>query len=122
MQYNIDRTLTGRIYLILFNTPIYLLTLLETTLVCSFHFKFSLMMTPTNVVDTTLVITVSSIVRTFLLYFSLCQKHYNLFSLKLSDSLLALNHSVWFINSLLNISKQSILLSQIRYLYHLQIE
>ena len=31
VQYNIDRTLTGRIYLILFNTPIDLLTLLETT-------------------------------------------------------------------------------------------
>ena len=70
MQYNIDRTLTGRrIYLFLFNTPIYLLTLLETTLVCSFHFKSSLMMTPTNLVDTILVITVSSIVKTFLLYF-----------------------------------------------------
>ena len=79
MQYNIDRTLTGRTYLILFNTPIDLLTLLETTLVCSFHFKSSLMMTPKYLVDTTLVITVSSIVRTLLLYFFLCQKQYILF-------------------------------------------
>ena len=53
----------------LFNTHIDLLTVLETTLACSFHFKSSVMMTPTNLVDTTLVITVSSIVRTFLLYF-----------------------------------------------------
>ena len=126
VQYNIDRTLTGRIYLTLFNTHIDLLTLLETTLVCSFHFKSSLMMTPKHLVSTllyplcgvhsvisTLIITLSSIVRTvFAILFSSAKNNISCF-FKFNDSLLALNHSEGFIYSLLNISKQwSMLLSE----------
>ena len=90
----------------LFNTPIDLLTLSETTLACSFHFKSSLMMTPTTLVDITLVITVSSIVRKCLLYFFPLPKTIYPVFFKFRDSLLALNLSERFINSLLNISKQ----------------
>ena len=50
VQYRVDSTPIGRIYLILFSSPIDLLILLETSL---------------NLVDNILVITVSSIVRKF---------------------------------------------------------
>ena len=61
-----DKKPTCKMFLILFNTPSDLLTLLATVATWSFYFKSSIMMTPNNCAVLTLVISVLSILSLFL--------------------------------------------------------